>query len=361
MKAKAMFTSIGVILMVAALLFSGCSSQEEESTEGLLQAVADSIATDLVEEFIESTQVEAIFASEITVEDTAVEAEIPPEVQAEGINDMVLVGSKIYACHDAGVIIYDMADKNTVNLVTGKPINAIVLHGGKVYVGGEDLLLVNGVDFEPVEFEFAGVVNELHSYHFNLMIGTTEGLYSRSILGDETLLEGMAVSSMAADESGLWVGTTGNGLYHYDGEDFSKRFLSRDPSLFDYVNCLAFNHSHLYVGTDSGMFIFDGGRWITLTSADGLPSDKIRAFDATTWVTYVGTSAGVTSYFNGDFMPVKKLADKKANSIRLLGRKIIIGTASEGVLMKSGPALKTLIDPNNPTPQNGVDIFSLSL
>jgi ligand-binding sensor domain-containing protein len=171
----------------------------------------------------------------------------------------------------------------------------------------------------------------------------------------------LPISAVTADGSGLWVGTSGQGLYRWDGEEFAKRYLARDSSLFYYVNCLAFNHDHLYVGTDSGMFIFDGGRWKTLTAEDGLPSDYIKDIDATTWVVYVATEAGVTSYFNGDIMPVKKLADKEVNSLVLLGRKVIVGTDYEGVLVKSGPALRTLIDPTDPTAQRGVDIFSVSL
>jgi hypothetical protein len=346
--------------MAAVMLFSGCSAENENPSEAVFEAVADSIASALVEGFVEGTQAGAVFASEVTDADTAISAVVPVQVSLRGISDMILVGSRIYAAHDEGVLIYDLSDKTTTNLVTGEPINAVVQHAGKVYVGGEKLLILNGVDLEPVDLQFEGVINELVSFNLHLIVGTDKGMYSRSVLGDQVMLDEVSVSSIAADESGLWVGTNGQGLYRWDGEDFTRRFLSRDSSLFDYVNCLAFNHAHLYVGTDSGMFIFDGGRWTTLTSEDGLPSDYIKAFDASTWVVYVATDAGITSYFNGDFMPVKKLTDRDVNSIVLLGRKIIVGTEDEGVLMKSGPALKTLVDPNSPTAHRGVDIFSVS-
>ncbi len=360
-KAKKFSIALGATVMAAVLVLSGCSDEENSNDTPIIGAVADSLATVLVDGLVESTQIEAVFASAANEDESAEPAALPPEVKLSGISDVVLVGSRLFAGYEEGLIIHDLADKSTISIATDFPVRAVVLHGGKVYVGGEKLAIVDGVDLNPVQLDFEGTINEMASVNLNLMVGTEKGLYTRSILGDEVLLDEMSVTAIVPDGSGVWIGTDGQGLYRWDGDEFVKRFLARDSSLFDFVTCLAYNHSHLYVGTDNGMYVHDGGQWTTLTIADGLPSNSIIALDASSWVTYIATDAGVTSYFNGDFTPVRKLADKSVNSLIRMGRKIIVGTEYEGLLMKSGPSLKTLVDPDLTEEPTGIDVFSISM
>ena len=246
---------------------------------------------------------------------------------------------------DGGVIVYDFENKSYSIIPSGEKLSSVALHEEKVYVGGANLYTINDSTLEKVDEEFEGVVTNLFSYGYRLMVGTECGLYSTGIFGHELLFDGITVSAITADEDGLWIGTQGEGLYRWDGERFRKRFLLRDSTLFDFVNSLAYNHQHLYVGTDKGLHIFDGGRWENLSAADGLPSDFVRDIDASQWVVYIATDAGVTSYFNGDFMPVDKLEDKNVSVVSVRKGRIIAGTDRDGILYKTNNILKTLVEP----------------
>jgi ligand-binding sensor domain-containing protein len=189
--------------------------------------------------------------------------------------------------------------------------------------------------------------NELCSFNYQLLIGTQCGLFTNSIFGNDLLMDDVSVTAMVADNAGVWVGTGGQGLYRWDGVDFQKRYLSRDPSLFDHINTLDFKHDHLYAGTRNGLHIYDGGSWETLTVEDGLPGNNVIDIDASNWVVYIATDNGIVSCFNYDFMPVAKLENTAAEAVLAKDRKVYVGTCEQGIQMKSGPVLKTLVEPDD--------------
>jgi hypothetical protein len=215
---------------------------------------------------------------------------------------------------------------------------------GTVYVGGESLYKIVDSVLEPVTIELIGVITDLYSYEYRLMIGTGCGLYATSIFGYEHLFNDISVTSMIADYSGLWVGTKGHGLYKWDGREFHRRYLQRDTTIFDFVNTLEFNHNHLYVGTGEAMYIYDGGRWETITTENGLPSNEINAIDASAWIVYIATPNGVASFFNNEVTPVKKLDDIPATTLRVYGNSLVVGTEDQQLVKKSGPVVRILID-----------------
>lgn len=346
----------GTFLLLGLLAFAGCSSNTDKAkSPGVVDQVVDTFSQKLADNIIEARH-----AADTMKEESTPTAVVTPASEVAHVKDMILVGSKIYAVHSRGVVVYDLADRSVKNIDNGEVINALVYHGGNIYAGGKKLYTIQGQTLEPVEYEFDGTISTLGSFDLALVIGTDRGLYTRSIFGDEHLMSDVFVTSVAVDGDGVWIGTDGQGLYRWDGVDIKQRYLARDTSLFDNVNCLAYNHKHLYVGSDSGMFIYDGGRWQTLTTEDGLPSNEIRSIDAANWVVYVATDSGVTQYFNGEFAAVPKLDDKDVTVIRTLGNKIIAGTENEGILEKSGPSLKVLVDPNEPIDSTNSEAFTVT-
>ena len=338
MKGRITLSALGIGLMVAVFLFTGCSSDKTEPKSGLVKEIADSIGSAFVQNVLETALVQNVSAVDTVIGEA-------PEGAVTDIADMVIAGPKMYAVFDGGVIVYDFLNKETDIIRVDDRLEAITAHEDKIYVGGSDLYTVNDNSLEKVEEQFEGTVTSLYSYGFRLMVGTTTGLYSTGVFGRELLFDDITVTALVSDESGIWVGTDGQGLYRWDGEEFHKRFLLRDSTLFDRVNTLAFNHQHLYVGTDNGLHIYDGGRWENLGTADGLPSDVVRDIDASQWTVYIATDAGVTSYFNGDFMPIDKLEDKNVSVVNFRKGRIIAGTDREGILYKTNNILKTLVEP----------------
>jgi ligand-binding sensor domain-containing protein len=321
------------------LFLSQCSAEEKpEKRAGVVDEVVDILTSTVAASFAKASLDQPAEAV-----DTIAEPE--PTNLVSQISDLELTDARLYAAFDGGLIIYDFSKKTHEIIPVDERLQAVAVHQGKIYAGGENLYRLDDAVLEPLEDKFAGVITALYSYGHRLMIGTQSGLYSTSVFGRELLFDDVAVTAMAEDESGLWVGTRGQGLYRWDGETFKKRYLLRDSTLFDTVNTLDFRHRHLYMGTVNGLHIFNGGRWETFTTHEGLPSNNVSAVDASAWVIYIGTDMGVVSYFNADINPVDKLEAAQATDIRLRGRKIIVATDYEGILMKSGNVLKTLVQP----------------
>ncbi|UCD62675.1 MAG: hypothetical protein JSW34_07870 [Candidatus Zixiibacteriota bacterium] len=324
---------------VAALLLGGCGSDDKPRKSSLATEIVDSIASAVATQ-VTATAPEVVSASEVLKEEDSF------KVIAD-VEEMLIVEPKLYAVFDGGVVVYDFEKESYDVIPAFEKLDAIAFHEGQVYVGGAGFYTVGDSTLQPVDMDFAGHIMSLYSYGYRLMVGTTSGLYATGLFGGELLFDEISVSAMTADESGLWVGTNGDGLYRWDGEEFRKRYLLRDTCIFDVVNTLDFKHRHLYVGTPNGFHIYDGGRWETLTALDGLPADNVRTVDASEWVILLATDEGVISYFNGDFMPVKAMEETRANALCRRGRKVIAATDGEGIVIKSGNVVRTLVPPDN--------------
>jgi len=340
MKTRISLTALALGLLALTVLTVGCTSDNNQPKSSLVKEVADSVGSVFVQSVLESALVQnAAVVDTVTGENSG--------KTITDIADMIIVEPNMYAVFDGGVIVYDFLNKSQEIIRVDDKLEAIILHDEKIYVGGSNLYTLsdNEAALIKVTDEFAGIITGLYSYDHRLMVGTTNGLYSTGIFGKELLYDDIAVSAMAADEGGLWVGTDGQGLYRWNGEEFKKRYLLRDTTMFDNVNTLDFRHNHLYVGTVNGLHIYDGGSWENLSIEDGLPSDNVRSIDASGWVIYIATDAGVISYFNGDFMPVNKLDDKNVSVVKYRKKRIVAATDFDGILYKSGNLLKTIVAP----------------
>ena len=339
MKTRISLTAMALGILALALLTVGCSTDNSQPKSSLVKEVADSVGSVFVQSVLETALVQNAAVVDTVTGENADKA-------VTEIADMLIIEPYMYAVFDGGVIVYDFLDKSQKIIRVDDKLEAIALHDEQIYVAGENLYTLKEGALVKEADTFAGTVTDLFSYDHRLMVGTSNGLYSTGIFGKELIYDDIAVTAMTADGSGLWVGTDGQGLYRWDGEEFRRRFLDRDTSLFDNVNTLDYNHQHLYVGSVNGLHIFDGGGWENLGIEDGLPSDNIRSIDASGWVVLVATDAGVTSYFNGDFMPVKKLDDKDVAVVKYRKKRIVAASAFDGILYKSGNLLSTIVEPS---------------
>lgn len=347
--------AMGTVIVASLFLLIRCSARQETASGGLVGEVVDSVASTVVESLIHAS-VSPEGAVSVAGHPVASEAEEVPGRLVAQVQDIAIVGPKLYAAFDGGLAVYDFISKTSAIIRVDDKLGAVAVHDGEVYTGGTYLYLLNDTSLEKLDEEYAGAITTMFGYDYRLMIGTECGLYTRSAYGREMLMDDVTVTALVSDEGGLWVGTGGQGLYRWDGEKFRKRYLLRDPHLFDTVFALDFQHRHLYLGSSNGLHIFDGGRWLTRTVADGLPSNSVQTIDASQWVVYVGTEAGVVSYFDEVFLPVERLGDKDVNKVRMRGSRVVVATDYEGVLMKTRVALKTLVPP---VPDQNIDILTL--
>lgn len=342
---------IAAVLLLAAspAILVSCEAENEPKKLSIVDEIVDSLSAALATVAQPDEVIERVVPFGDTGNEEALE-------QINEVADIVVLGSKMYGASDGGLIVYDFVDKTHFVAAVDDRLEAVVVHNGTVYVGGVYLYTLDDSSLTRHVDEFTGAITRLYSYDNRLIVGTSCGLFSKSVLGHELLMDDITVSAIAADNDGLWVGSSGQGLYRWDGERFQKRYLIRDPALFDNINALDFKHDHLYVGSDNGLHIHDGGRWETMTTLEGLPSNNVTAVDASAWVVYVGTDEGLVSFFNDEIAPVGKLENQSVNCLKLRQRDIIVGTRFDGILMQSGRTLKTLVEPTQ-----GIDVTILSV
>lgn len=345
MKRNQLILTLAVGLL-AGLLAIGCGSDDQPRPKGMVDRMVDTVA-DGFAETINKARVDKATDS-VVEEPNAVHASATESAVAteNGVTEMIVADSVIYSVYDDGIVVYDMRTQERSDIPTADRPVAIADHYGEIFVGFDQLYKIIDGQLEPIPGEYHGNITSLASLNYRLIIGTDEGVYTRSIFGNETLLEDVVVSALAPDVDGVWIGTDGQGLYRWDGREVNKRWLERDKAAFDFVNALDFRHAHLYMGTDNGLFIFDGGAWTQLIMADGLPGDQVRKIDAQYWVVYLVTDGGFVGYFNGDFIPQYSFEDYTVTVARRYGADLVAGTADGYVLQKSGAAVKRLIQPN---------------
>jgi hypothetical protein len=353
---KSFFAVAAALVAFTALALVGCGSDDEQKSSGFVGEVMDSVAA-TVADHMDSNRLKPADGPVETV-DLAYRETDPQEGSLPTINDLLIAPPFVYAAFDGGLMIYDLESQTYTVTPVQDNLHSIAMHSGQVFVGGTELYQVEGAVLQPIDGGFVGEISDLLSFNSSLMIGTDRGLFSRDALGAKALFDGVAISALTAEnEEAVWVGTSGRGLYRWDGTDFKRRYLQRDTSLFDNVTALAFNHNHLYLGTPEAMYVYNGGSWATVSNEDGLPQGEITSIDASDWTVYVGTSAGLVSYFDGVITPVERLDQSAIASLAVSGRRIIAGTESDGVILKKGPSYRKLVEPWT---ENSKDLASVS-
>jgi ligand-binding sensor domain-containing protein len=339
---------IGLVAAIIAAvgLFVGCADEAENQQGRVVNQIVDSLAAALA-----GSVKPAFGPQEVASVEPVSDPEMIPVAEAGALEvlaqmrDMVVVGKKAYVVFGGGLVIYDFETEAHERIDHPEVLNVVALQGGEVYVGGEHVYRLQELSLVPVEVDPEGMVTALYGWEYRLMIGTECGLYEWSELGLKRLAEDVTVRAMSSDGTGLWVGTDGDGLYRWDGREFRQRYLRRDPHLWDTVTALAYNYGHLYVGSSAGLHIYDGGRWQTVDTSAGLPSLAVNSIDASEWVVYIGTDRGVFSYFDGELMPIERLAEVKANVVCRRGAALLVATDGEGLWLHTRMRTRTIVEP----------------
>lgn len=100
----------------------------------------------------------------------------------------------------------------------------------------------------------------------------------------------------------LWLGTTRDGIYRYDGKDL-KNYSTQDGLAGHCVKAIVpDNAGNLWIATEGGLSRFDGLNFTTFTVKDGLPDNDIWSVlvdkRGTVWV---GSMNGLSRYDGGKF------------------------------------------------------------
>lgn len=350
-------------LLIAAMTVVGCSNESTSQEPTPMQKLSNTVSAAVAESLVQAVKAKADTSAASGALSSSVANDGPSRAQVtlaknkfgDQVTDMIVIGTSVFALTPDGVAVFDFVSGTQRVIPSERRLNAIVSHAGKLYAGGDGLFVVEDSVLQPVAIELPGAITALEGFTYRLLIGTEQGLYSRSIFGDEVLLRDLSIAAMVTAGDQVWIGTDGSGLYQFDGVDFRQRYLSRDRELFDHVTALDYKYDHLYVGTIDGLYVYDGGRWESYDVIDGLPSVHITAIDASDWVVLIGTENGVASLFKRELIPIGKLESVEVSSLARYGNKILVGTVGGDVLVKSGPVVRPLIRRSG---ESTINVFS---
>jgi len=143
--------------------------------------------------------------------------------------------------------------------------------------------------------------------------------------------EARAINAILPVPSGhLLIGTRKRGVLVYDGKQISVLHPALDEM---HVTVLAGNESDLWIGTlDRGVIHFHGGQAETFTEDQGLPDTDVQSLAITGETTYVGTVSGVAVFDGGRFSRV--LAPGVfATALLPTSTDLYVGSEDQGVLV----------------------------
>jgi ligand-binding sensor domain-containing protein len=144
-------------------------------------------------------------------------------------------------------------------------------------------------------------------------------------------LDARAITSVLTAPSGhLLFGTRKRGVLVYDG----KKITVLHPTLDGlYVTSLAGNESDLWVGTlNNGVLHFHAGATETFSEAHGLPDRQVQSLAISGDTTYAGTATGVAVFNNGRFSRVLA-SGVMATALLATPTQLYVGSEDQGVIV----------------------------
>jgi ligand-binding sensor domain-containing protein len=285
---------------------------------------------------------------------------VPPETAAFGgqsldttivpqVTAIVVDGDNLVIGTDDGLYMMPLVTKKTIPPQVVNPekrelpgisfLNAILPLGDERFIGGNGLYKFNGSYSENLGSYYPGeTVNVIMEYGDGLLVGTDHGLwYHCNQPLDETgctdafIKPNLVVTALAEDRDGLWVGTYGDGLLYFDGDGWQERYLVRDTFALAFVTALDYSYPNLWVGTDAGIFRFDGGKWAQMFASDSSEEYAVNAILITRAATYIGTEDGLLRYANGSLKAVEEFNGMAIAKLCAEKKDVIVATREDGI------------------------------
>lgn len=161
-----------------------------------------------------------------------------------------------------------------------------------------------------------------------LWIGTDAGLarfdgvkFTEVPLATSATNHSVAITALCEDSDGfLWIGTAQSGLFKISTGQV-QHFTVRQSLLDDNITSLeADNNGRVWIGTKSGLNLWNGKKFVSFTVADGLPDKFISgvnvARSGTVWIT---TRVGMCRYVDGHIAPYAFQTESQGRSPEFLG------------------------------------------
>jgi ligand-binding sensor domain-containing protein len=222
-------------------------------------------------------------------------------------------------------------------------LNSILPLGEYRYAGGFGLYKLDSSYTMNLESSYPGeTVNVMMEFADGLLVGTDRGLwfhcnepFDETGCADTLLKSGIIVTALATDNNGLWVGTYGDGLYYFDGCTWQERYLKRDTFAFAFVNAIEYAAPYLWVGTDNGIWRYNGGKWAEMNVADSSENYMVSSILTTPAATYIGTERGLFRYTDS-LRFVDSYEEMAIAGLCVSERGVIVATRNNGIFTYNG-------------------------
>ena len=214
-------------------------------------------------------------------------------------------GDRVVATTMAGSAAFDPAEGKFVPFAPGKGflgarVTGWAEFGGKTYAGTEAALNVrqNGAWSSLDRFQ-----QVLHNEELLHSDGRTLYAVARVMYGGVLRFDGKEwrivdrgpgtgimnnATSVATRGDEIFIGTTTNGLFHFDGTAW--KVLGPEQGLPGvWVTSLAVSDEGVWVGCFNGLALYEGGKFRKYAAADGLPGNKISSLKVIKGKLLVGT------------------------------------------------------------------------
>ncbi len=257
-------------------------------------------------------------------------------------------GDRILVADTAGTSVFDPAEAKFVPFAPGPGFKGARVTGwaelgGKTYAGTEAALNVReGGKWTSLD-RFQQV-----QHNEELLVADGKTLYAvaRVMFGGVLRFDGKQwtivdrgsgtgimnnATSLLIRGDELFIGTTTNGLFHFDGKAW-KVFGPQDGLPGVWVTSLAQTDEGVWVGCFNGLALFDGEKFKRFTPADGLPGSKISALKVVGGKLLIGTmDAGLSIKVRNLFVNVgmdKGLSDNRIETIEAADGGAWVGTVN---------------------------------
>jgi hypothetical protein len=255
-------------------------------------------------------------------------------------------GDRLVVSWPGGTSVWDPADGKFIPYAPGSGfrgnfVTGIAEFGGKTYVGTEAALNVReGKNWTSLDrFQQVQHLEELLYSDGKALYAVARVMFGGVLRydgakwaiidrGSGTGIMNNATSVLTRGDE-LFIGTTTNGLFHFDGKEW-KVYIPEQGLPGVWVTSLAETPEGVWVGCYSGLALFQDGKIRKFTTADGLPSNKISVLKVIKDKLVIGTmDGGISIKDRNRFVNVaveQGLTDNRIEAIGVADEGAWVGT-----------------------------------
>ncbi|MFA7576853.1 MAG: hypothetical protein WC002_02180 [Candidatus Muiribacteriota bacterium] len=230
--------------------------------------------------------------------------------------------SSISLKQEGGISVYEGLKWNSFTKINdedeniGNIICMFVDSSNRLWAGswGNGIIMFDGTEWHNFKTENGIIANEImdiNEFDGKVWFATKfDGAFYADESGDNikwivvnehsSKLINNSICTFSSDSDEIWIGTWG-GVSVFDGETW-RNYTSWGNRLADnFVRTMLIDGKKVYFGTDKGLTVLNDktnnpneqSNWVTYTTLDGFPSNKILSLAATSRYIWVGTDKGL--------------------------------------------------------------------